>query len=64
MAQPISITVPDTPRAAARARAKLWAPAVAALLGLVMLYGVGFASPQTIHNAAHDSRHSLTFPCH
>lgn len=37
---------------------------VAALLGLFILYGVGFASPATLHNAAHDSRHSFAFPCH
>ena len=37
---------------------------VAALLGLFILYGVGFANPATIHNAAHDTRHSFAFPCH
>jgi cobalt transporter subunit CbtB len=36
----------------------------AILLGSVLVYGVGFASPMTIHNAAHDSRHSFAFPCH
>lgn len=38
--------------------------ALAILLGLFLLAGVGFASPSTIHNAAHDSRHSFAFPCH
>ena len=37
---------------------------VAALLGLFMLYGVGFANPATLHNAAHDTRHAFAFPCH
>ena len=37
---------------------------VAALLGLFILYGVGFANPTTLHNAAHDTRHSFAFPCH
>ena len=37
---------------------------VAALLGVFMLYGVGFAAPQTLHNAAHDTRHAFAFPCH
>jgi cobalt transporter subunit CbtB len=37
---------------------------VSALLGLVFVAGVGFASPQTIHDAAHDTRHAFTFPCH
>lgn len=36
----------------------------AGLLGLVFLYGAGFASPQAVHDAAHDTRHAFTFPCH
>ncbi len=36
----------------------------AILLGLVMLYGVGFASIDVAHNAAHDGRHAVAFPCH
>ena len=36
----------------------------AALLGLVILYGVGFAGPAVLHNAAHDTRHAAAFPCH
>ncbi len=40
-------------------------PAVlAALLGLFIVYGVGIAQPDLIHNAAHDTRHALAFPCH
>ena len=35
-----------------------------AIFGLFLIYGVGFAHPETIHNAAHDSRHSFAFPCH
>jgi cobalt transporter subunit CbtB len=37
---------------------------VAGLLGVALVYTVGFASPQFIHDAAHDSRHALSFPCH
>ena len=37
---------------------------VSALLGLVFSAGVGFASPEAIHDAAHDTRHAFTFPCH
>lgn len=40
-----------------------WPALLAALLGLVILYGVGFA-PLEAHNAAHDARHSAAFPCH
>lgn len=36
----------------------------AATLGLVLLYAVGFAPMDMTHNAAHDTRHSVAFPCH
>lgn len=40
-------------------------PAVLALLfGLFLVYGAGFAQPEALHNAAHDSRHAFAFPCH
>lgn len=40
-------------------------PAVLAiLLGVFLVFGTGFAHSDTIHNAAHDSRHSFSFPCH
>jgi cobalt transporter subunit CbtB len=29
-----------------------------------LLWGVGFAQPQLLHDAAHDSRHSFSFACH
>ena len=35
-----------------------------ALFGLGLVWAAGFANAETLHNAAHDSRHSLTFPCH
>ena len=40
-------------------------PAFAAVLfGLVLLLGAGFASPDLLHNATHDTRHALGLPCH
>jgi cobalt transporter subunit CbtB len=40
-------------------------PAVwAALLGALIIFSVGFAQPQALHDAAHDSRHAHAFPCH
>lgn len=48
-----------------RARSETRVAAVlAALLGLFVLWGVGFSHIPTLHNAAHDTRHSLAFPCH
>lgn len=38
--------------------------AAAFLLGMVILYGVGFVQTSAAHNAAHDMRHSQGFPCH
>lgn len=40
-------------------------PAVSSLVrGLFLILGSGFAGSETVHNAAHDSRHSFAFPCH
>jgi cobalt transporter subunit CbtB len=33
-------------------------------LGLVVVFAVGFAPTEAVHNAAHDTRHTLAFPCH
>lgn len=46
-------------------RAEAVGPAVLAiLLGAFILYGVGFAQPQLLHDAAHDVRHAFALPCH
>lgn len=37
---------------------------LAVLFGVFIVYGVGFAGPSAIHNAAHDVRHAYAFPCH
>jgi cobalt transporter subunit CbtB len=36
----------------------------AALLGMFVVGGVGFSHIEAMHNAAHDYRHSMAFPCH
>jgi cobalt transporter subunit CbtB len=36
----------------------------ASVLGIVILFGVGFAPMDMAHNSAHDTRHSVAFPCH
>jgi cobalt transporter subunit CbtB len=38
--------------------------AAALLLGLAVVFMVGFAPLSAIHNAAHDARHAAAFPCH
>jgi len=37
---------------------------MAALLGVFIVGGVGFSHIGAVHNAAHDYRHSMAFPCH
>lgn len=32
--------------------------------GIIILFSVGFAPMDVAHNAAHDTRHTLAFPCH
>ena len=48
--------VPDTKN--------LWPALAAAMFGVVILFGVALANSDTIHNAAHDTRHAAAFPCH
>jgi cobalt transporter subunit CbtB len=55
VAAPIAAVSRSTRRATA---------ALALGLGLFLLWGVGFAQPQLLHDAAHDSRHSFAFACH
>ena len=42
----------------------LIAAVMAALLGAFLVWGVGFSHTEVLHNAAHDTRHSIGFPCH
>jgi cobalt transporter subunit CbtB len=40
-------------------------PALSAFLfGLMLFVATGFAWPTALHNATHDTRHSLGLPCH
>ena len=33
-------------------------------VGAALVFGTGFAGADVMHNAAHDTRHGLGFPCH
>ena len=50
----------------ATSTSRLPAAISASLLGFFILFGVGFAQGQggMFHNAAHDTRHTMVFPCH
>ena len=58
------MTALNTTAASLSGTERLTAAIVAALLGLAFVYTAGFASASTLHNAAHDWRHSHNFPCH
>ncbi len=42
----------------------LRAALVALVLGLSLVFLTGFSHVEAVHNAAHDGRHGLSFPCH
>lgn len=44
--------------------ATVYAVIAACLTGVLIISAVGFAGPEFLHNAAHDIRHGLAFPCH
>jgi len=37
---------------------------LAAALGAFLVLGVGFLHAAPVHDAAHDTRHAIGFPCH
>jgi len=61
-----AVELPAAPvalRSAARSDT-LIAAIMAVLLGAFLIWGVGFSPIAAVHNAAHDTRHSMAFPCH
>jgi cobalt transporter subunit CbtB len=53
------------PTAAADGAARRAAPlALLFGLGALLVFVAAFAGPQALHDAAHDTRHGLAFPCH
>ena len=43
---------------------RLLAGLAALVIGFLLIGTIGFASDMNVHNGAHDTRHSLGFPCH
>ena len=43
---------------------RLAAGLAALVIGFLLIGTIGFASDMNVHNGAHDTRHSLGFPCH
>lgn len=44
--------------------ARLATAVVSLLLGAFLIYGVGIAHSDALHDSAHDTRHAYGFPCH
>ncbi|VAW52263.1 hypothetical protein MNBD_GAMMA05-135 [hydrothermal vent metagenome] len=44
--------------------ATVCAVSAAVITGALIIGAVGFAGSEVLHNAAHDVRHGLSFPCH
>lgn len=59
----MTIKTADATFASARADT-LRAAFVALFLGVGLVYLAGFAYSESVHDAAHDTRHALSFPCH
>ena len=57
-------TTGAAPHAAALTATRAVSIFAAALLGMFIVGGVGFSHIMAVHNAAHDYRHSMGFPCH
>lgn len=57
-------TAPIPAPAVSSVTTRRWSALAAALLGALILWGVGFAQPEIVHSAAHDARHAQGFPCH
>ena len=65
MTSPVSSQVASQSQVQIKSSTALLAQSLAALVfGAVILFAVGFAPMGAAHNAAHDVRHSLAFPCH
>jgi len=49
---------------AVSSQSRLMQLALSALLGIFIVGFVGFSHVEAAHNAGHDYRHSMAFPCH
>ncbi|MDJ0611596.1 MAG: CbtB-domain containing protein [Kiloniellales bacterium] len=60
----MSTATTNTAQSAAVAQSPRLIAVFALLAGLAIVYVTGFANATTLHNAAHDTRHTMAFPCH
>ena len=60
----IARTAPRESATAARSELGLGAILLTAFVGVTLIFVAGFAHSEVMHDAAHDTRHSVGFPCH
>lgn len=53
-----------SPAASVETQSRFMQLTLAAILGVFIVGFVGFAKVDAVHNAGHDYRHSMAFPCH
>ncbi len=53
-----------TVSSSASVSSRLGLAALVFVMGAFLVFGTGFAAPQALHDAAHDARHAMSFPCH
>ncbi len=58
------VKVAVMPRGVAWRTEGLSSAILAATLGAVIIFGVGFVNAAAVHDVAHDTRHAVSFPCH
>lgn len=65
MSSQVAVNQNTIEKSHAASRSSILAQNAAALLfGAIVLFAVGFAPVEAAHNAAHDARHAMAFPCH
>ena len=62
--QATTLKATDAPQASAIGSEMVRARLVAAMVAGAIIFTVGFAHSMPIHNTAHDTRHTQSFPCH
>lgn len=61
---PLSIEIAAAQSAVAGRAGVVLRATFAIAFGALLVFGAGLANPSAIHDAAHDTRHALSFPCH
>ena len=61
---PSAVAAAPTQTSAPATRLSPLAPLLPLILGIALVLVIGFAGSETLHDAAHDLRHSSGFPCH